>query len=257
MSKSDSGFTLIPVRCSISEARSRLAASLTSRHARLKLSVVSELFQFAQPSQIAEPAIPDTVGDEPRKGRIAHGDEAPRRDAVGYVEELLRPQLGKVTQDRLPEQIGMQSGNAVDMMAADGREICHAHEALAIFIDKRHARDTCVIAGIPGADLVQETAVDFKNDFQMARQKLSEERHGPFLQRLRQQRVIGVGEGVLRDVPGGVPVELVFINEQSHQLRHGQRRVRVVQLHGPFLVKRSPAGGRAASERGSCPATNR
>ena len=45
---------------------------------------------------------------ELREAGIAHGDEAPRRDAVGHVAEFLRPQLGEIAQHGLLQQLGVK-----------------------------------------------------------------------------------------------------------------------------------------------------
>ena len=177
------------------------------------------------------------LGDELGERRVADGHEPARGDAVGDVAELLRPELGEVAHDRLLEQVGVEPRHAVDVVAADGGEIGHAHVALAALVNERHPRHAGVVAGEPGADLVEEAPVDFVDDLQVARQELAEQAHGPFLQRLGQQGVVGVGEGVPRHVPGGVPVHLVFVHQQAHQFGHGDGRVGVVELHGPFLVE--------------------
>ncbi len=42
------------------------------------------------------------------------------------------------------------------------------------------------------------------------------------------------------ELPGLVPAEVRFIQQDAHQLRHGHRRVGVVELDGDFLGKRAP-----------------
>ena len=122
----------------------------------------------------------------------------------------------------------------------------HAHVARPAFIDEREPREPRVVAGKCGAHFVEEAAVDFEDDLEMPRQQRAEEIDRPFLQRLGQQRVIGVGEGRARHRPRFVPAERVLVHEQAHQLRDGDRRVRVVELHGPFFVE---GRGRAAEQR--------
>jgi hypothetical protein len=58
--------------------------------------------------------------------------------------------------------------------------------------------------------------------------------------------VIRVGERRARDRPRLVPVESVLIDKKPHQLGDRDRRVRVIELHGPFFMK---GGGRAAEQR--------
>ena len=199
--------------------------------------IVGQRLQLAQLVEVFEPAVADAPGDELCQRRIGNGQETPRRDAVGDVAEFLRPQLGEIAQDGLLQQIRVQSRDAVDVVAADRGQMRHADVAFAAFVNQRQPRHAGVVAGKPDAHFVQETAVDFVNDFQMPRQQRAEERHRPLFQRLGQQRVVGVGKGVARDVPGGVPVQRVLVHQQAHQLGDGQRRMRVVELHGPFLVE--------------------
>jgi hypothetical protein len=52
----------------------------------------------------------------------------------------------------------------------------------------------------------------------VAREEGAEERDRPFLERFREQRVIGVGARALRDGPCGIPIHAVVVDEQAHQL---------------------------------------
>lgn len=133
--------------------------------------------------------------------------------------------------DSLDEQLRVEPRDSVDVVTADGGEVGHADVTLAAFIDERHAGQSRVVAGESRAHLVEKARVDFINDFQMAREEPAEQAHGPLLQRLRQQGVIGVGKGVPRDVPGSGPVHQVLVHQQPHELRHGDRRMSVVELH--------------------------
>jgi hypothetical protein len=58
-----------------------------------------------------------------------------------------------------------------------------------------------------------------------------------FLERLGQQRVVGVGEGLAGNRPGRVPLHHIFIDQQAHQFRHGDRRMRIVELDDELLVE--------------------
>ena len=49
--------------------------------------------------------------------------------------------------------------------------------------------------------------------------------------------MVGVGQSFARNLPGGVPVHLVLINKQSHQLGDCNGRVGVIQLRGKSCVK--------------------
>ena len=56
-------------------------------------------------------------------------------------------------------------------------------------------------------------------------------------ERFGQQGMVRVREGVLRHLPRRVPVQQVLVDEEPHQLRHGDRRVRVVELRHEMLVE--------------------
>ena len=44
--------------------------------------------------------------------------------------------------------------------------------------------------------------------------------------------MVGEGEGVGDDLPGFLPAHAVLVHQQAHELRDGQHRVGIVQLHG-------------------------
>ena len=76
----------------------------------------------------------------------------------------------EVLQDALLEQFGVQRGDAVDRMAADGREMCHPDALPAVLTDQRHPPQPIVVAGELRAYLVEEAAVDLVDDLEVAGQ---------------------------------------------------------------------------------------
>ena len=80
----------------------------------------------------------------------------------------------------------------------------------------------------------------------MARQHHLEPGERPFLERFRQQGVIGVGQRSLRQIPGLVPAEMRLIEQDPHQLRYRHRRMRVVELNRDLVGERAPIGIAAA-----------
>ena len=75
----------------------------------------------------------------------------------------------------------------------------------------------------------------------------------PLLQRLGQQRVVRVGERPPGEVPGLVPSEVRLVEQDPHQLGHGQAGVGVVELDGDLVraarSSRRCSGGSAARDR--------
>ena len=121
------------------------------------------------------------------------------------------------------------------MVAGDRGQVGHAHRLAALLIDDRHLAQDLVIARVLQPHLLQEAAVDLADQFVVAGQQVAEQVHAPFLQGLRQQGVVRVGEGPAGDVPGVRPVEVLVVDQQPHQLRHGDGRVGVVELHRPVV----------------------
>ena len=101
----------------------------------------------------------------------------------------------------------------------------------------RHAAQAVFVAGEAGADVVEVAAVDLVDDLEVARQQRAEERDGPLFQRLGHERVIGVGERVRGDAPGGVPIHLVLVDEEAHHFGDGDGGMGVVHLDGEGAKK--------------------
>src|SRR4029453_1912455 len=55
-------------------------------------------------------------------------------------------------------------------------------------------------------------------------------------------RVVGVRQRPLRDIPRLVPSELRVIEENTHQLGDGHRRMCVIELDGDLLGEQTPVG---------------
>ena len=125
----------------------------------------------------------------------------------------------------------MQFGNAVDREGADDGQVGHADNLVVAFAaDNRNLAEFFGIVAEFFAGVVHKAAVDFVNNLQMARQNFADNARRPGFKRLRQQRMVGVGENLGRNFPGGIPFLTVNVHQQAHHLGNGQRRVRVVQL---------------------------
>ena len=110
------------------------------------------------------------------------------------------------------------------------------------FADDGQTRHSCGVAGVPAAHLVEKPPVDFEDDLEVPWQHTGEERHRPLLQCLGQQRVVRVRQRALRHGPRRVPVHDLFVDQQAHQLRDGDRGMGIVQLrHEPAIQRRQRA----------------
>ena len=87
------------------------------------------------------------------------------------------------------------------------------------------------------ADLLEEPAIDLEDNLEMPWQQRAEERQGPLLERFDHQRVVRIRKGLRRHMPREVPVHRMLVDEEPHQLRDGDCRMRVVQLSRELLVE--------------------
>ena len=101
------------------------------------------------------------------------------------------------------------------------------------FVDQREPSYQVFIAGDPPPHVVEKPPVDLVDNLEVTRQELTEERHRPSLERFGHQRVVRVAAAGLGDRPGRVPVHVVLVDEQPHQLGNRNRGMRVVQLDRP------------------------
>ena len=106
--------------------------------------------------------------------------------------------------------------------------------------------DAALVAREAGADGIEQAAVDLVDDLQVTGQHHLKPGDRPFLQGLGQQGVVRVGKSPLGQGPCLVPAKVRFVQENSHQLGDGHRRVGVVELDGDLLGKRVPVGVAAA-----------
>jgi len=133
-------------------------------------------------------------------------------------------------------------GHAVGAVRADDGQIGHPDSAVGPLLDKTHAPRALLLPGKTSPYRVEEAAIDLEDNLQVTRQQHLEPRKRPLFESFGQQGVIGVGQCPLRDVPGLVPPEMLVVQQDPHQLRYRQCRVRVVQLDRNLVRKRAPVG---------------
>ena len=82
----------------------------------------------------------------------------------------------------------------------------------------------------------------------MAGEELGHELQGPLLERLGHDGVVGVGDRLGGERPGGVPVHTLVIHEDAHELGAREGRVGVVHLDRNLLGELGPVGVTALLE---------
>ena len=153
------------------------------------------------------------------------------------------------------DDLAVQLGNAIDIMAAHHADIGHAYLALP---QDLHLFHLGIIAAefLPHPDV--PAAVDLLYDLIDAGQQLTEQGDIPLFQRLRHDGVVGVGKGLLGDLPAFFPAVAAVVHQDAHQLRDGKGGVGIIELDGIELgkvihsaVAACPPGGYRWG-RGSC-----
>jgi hypothetical protein len=131
----------------------------------------------------------------------------------------------------------MQGGDAVDAVRADEGEMGHAHAPAVVLVDERQFGEVGM-AGYARRG-VEEDGVDAEDDLHVARQQPLHQRHRPGLQRLRQERVVGVGDAAARHLEGLVPGKAVVVHQEAHEFGDGEGGMGVVELDRRAAVQRA------------------
>jgi hypothetical protein len=105
----------------------------------------------------------------------------------------------------------MNGGHAIRAVRADNRQVRHPDVLRLPFLDQARARRPPDIPGKPRANVVHQAAIDLENDLERSGNEKLHPFDGPPLQRLGKQRVVGVSERSLRDVPRLVPAQMGFV----------------------------------------------
>src|SRR5262249_11203596 len=144
---------------------------------------------------------------------------------------------------------GMNGGDSVGAVRTNHRKVSHPHAPSRPLLYQADALNARIVPGISAPHIVEKAAIDFVNDLQLARDEHFEQWDGPLLQGFGQQRVVGVSKRLLGDTPGFITSQASLIEQDSHELCDGKRRVSVVHLNGDTLGKRRPVRS-LASETG-------
>ena len=110
------------------------------------------------------------------------------------------------------------------------------------FIDDGHAADEIFVVLADGAQGIEEVAVDFEDDVEVARQQATHQVDRPAFQGFAHQGVVGVRENLARHTPSFLPSEAFFIEQHAHQFGNRQYRVGVVQVDGHFIGEGTDIG---------------
>ena len=232
-------------RSPISRASASLLWCLTSRNLLLERVVAGAGFELLEQREIVEHGLAADLAQQVGQSRVGQHQPAAEGDAVGLVGDAAGIEMVEIVEHGLLHQVGMHRRDAVDAVRADEGQLSHPHPAAGPLVDQRHRGAEIDVAGAALVGQRQMRDVDAVDDFEMARQQPLEQFDRPGLQRLRQQRVVGVGQRRHRDLPRLVPAEIVQVDQDPHQLGDGEARMGVVELHRDLggQAAQLPVGG--------------
>mmetsp|Transcript_74151 Transcript_74151/g.163987 ORF Transcript_74151/g.163987 Transcript_74151/m.163987 type:complete len:458 (+) Transcript_74151:1250-2623(+) len=173
-------------------------------------------------------------------------------NAVGHVDNLiglalLTPPLVIIWESFLLDNLGVQRGNTVHFERPDDGEVAHANLLAFALLEDAQGPHRRPIAPL-GLQLVNPPAVYLADDLHVPRQHLHHHLDGPLLERLGHHCVIRVVASPRCKVPCNVPVQMLHIYQDAHQLRHGDGRVRVIHLDRDLIGKLLPLSARVLDE---------
>ena len=186
---------------------------------------------------VVENRLAADLAQQPGQPRVGLVQPAPEGDAVGLVDDALGIEPVQIGEHGLAHQLGVQRRDAVDAMRADKREMAHPHVAAVGFVDDRQRRAVGAVFDML-ARRFEMRCVDPVDDFEMARQHARDQIDRPALQRLGQQRVVGIGERADGRLPRHVPRQRVDIDQEPHHFGDCDARMRVVELDRRVLRQR-------------------
>ena len=139
----------------------------------------------------------------------------------------------------------MQLRDSVDRVASDDCQVGHAHVLGIGLLDDADLGDCLVVHGEVGHSMLDEAGIDLEDDLHVSGKDVLEHRHGPLLEGFRHERVVGVAHALLGDVPCGIPVQILLVDQDSHELGDCNRGVCVVELDCGVLRQFPPVLARA------------
>ena len=104
-------------------------------------------------------------------------------------------------------------------------------------IDNRHLAHFFMIARILLLDARHESAVNFLHNLIYTGKQPGEKLNGPLLKSLRHNRMVRVCASLRRHIPSLVPCKIMFIHQDTHQLRDSHSRMGIIELECDLLIE--------------------
>mmetsp|Transcript_56735 Transcript_56735/g.135134 ORF Transcript_56735/g.135134 Transcript_56735/m.135134 type:complete len:215 (-) Transcript_56735:1045-1689(-) len=139
----------------------------------------------------------------------------------------------------LLNDLRVNGSDTVDLGGSHARQTAHAnllHIALLKDTEVCHHGPIAVLL----AQSLTPAAIQLANELDMSGQQPLHHLHGPFLQSLRHDSVVGVVAALRGELPGLLPTEVLDVHKQAHHLRNSNGWVGVIHLNCDLLWQFRP-----------------
>ena len=188
--------------------------------------------QLADMGQIRDPLIPYLIGHPLSQKRVAVKQETPLGNSVCLIVEFFRHHLIEIAQFLFLQDFRMEPGYSVYGKSGHNGQMCHLNLAIE---DNRHFLYFFIVVRILLPNFQQEAAVDLLHNLVDTRKQPGEQLDRPFFQSLCHDGMVCVGAASRCDIPGVLPLQMFFIQEDSHKLRNRYGRMGIVHLEHYLL----------------------
>mmetsp|Transcript_56733 Transcript_56733/g.135121 ORF Transcript_56733/g.135121 Transcript_56733/m.135121 type:complete len:509 (-) Transcript_56733:400-1926(-) len=223
----------------------RLASRLHLHPRLLQGGVVLLLDDLLQLGHVSEPGVvAELLSEDGAECWVGAVHPTAGSDAVGHVDDcvwgtIVAAILVELWEGFLLDDLSVDSCNAIDLAGSHAGEAAHTDLLdITLLEDAQVCDHRSVTILLPQG--LAPAAVELANDLHMAWQEPLHHLHGPLLQRLRHDGVVGVVAALGGEVPCLFPTQVLDVHEQAHHLRHSNGRVRVVHLDGDLLRQLGP-----------------
>ena len=182
-----------------------LVVLLHLHHLVLEPGVLGPLLQLLELVQMNRPVVSNLLADQIRQQGITEQQPSSWSNSIRLVLKLFWPKLKEGLEERLLDEIRVDGGHTIDSMGANDGQVSHVDPLAPLLLNTRQLSHLLMIIPVLGLDLLHVEMVDVEDDLQVSGQELLHHGHGPPLQGLREDRVVGVGADLGRDGPGLVP----------------------------------------------------
>src|SRR5215475_9664676 len=109
-----------------------------------KRSVLDQGEEMPELGQVRNPTVTNGLRDQPGEVRVRQQEPAAWRDAVGFIVEPFRKQVGEILYHGGAQQPGVDLGYAIGAVAPDNRQVGHADLFDRALLDEAYAHDACL-----------------------------------------------------------------------------------------------------------------